>query len=126
MSKEKICAVCHNPYSYCPVCNKDKDKPTWMFTFCSQNCHDIYEITSKFEDKRIKANEAKSKLDKLDLSRISNFGESYQTVISVINKNTKSTSVKVEKTDAEVAENKNNDEKIKNSPKKKCVKTDVE
>lgn len=107
MSKEKICAVCHNPYSYCPACDKDKDKPTWMFTFCSQNCHDIYGVTSAYADKKLKANEAKKTLDKLDLSQLNNFGESYQTVIADIIKNTTINTKK-----SKVVGNKNENETI--------------
>ena len=66
-----------------------------MFAFCSENCKDIYNITSDYEDKRVTADEAKKQLDKLDLSRISYFGTSYQNTINDINK--KSTSVKIAK-----------------------------
>ena len=119
MGKEKICAVCHSPYSYCPVCGKDKDKPTWMFTFCSQNCHDIYEVTSSYANKELKASEAKKRLDKLNLSQLNNFGESYQTVIANINSKLVS-EAKVENVKKE------NISEIKNSPKKKWVKSNVE
>ena len=49
---------------------KDKDKPLWYFTFCSQNCHDIYEITSSFENGNINADEAKLRLNNLNLSKL--------------------------------------------------------
>ena len=90
MSKEKICAVCYKPYEYCPVCGKDKDKPTWMFTFCSENCHDIYLTTSSYANHKLTANKAKNKLDKLDLSGLNNFGGSYQNIIADINENVES------------------------------------
>lgn len=82
--KTRICAVCGNQYEYCPHCNRDKDKPTWMFCFHDQNCHDIYNITSKYEDGQISANEAKESLSKLDLSKKDNFGTSYKNAISKI------------------------------------------
>ena len=84
MKGEKICATCRCSYNFCPKCNKDKDKPLWYFTFCSQNCHDIYDTTSKFEDGRIDASEAKSQLDNLNLSNLDNFGESYKKSINKI------------------------------------------
>lgn len=84
MKGNKICATCRSNYDFCPKCNKDKDKPLWYFTFCSQNCHDIYEITSSFENEKIDADEAKSKLDNLNLSKIDNFGESYKKSINKI------------------------------------------
>mgnify|MGYP000845188237 FL=1 len=87
MSKKDLrtCCICSNKYSFCPVCNvEDRSKESWYFTFCSENCHDIYEITSSFEDKRISDVEAKNKLTKLDLSKKNNFSESYQKSITSI------------------------------------------
>lgn len=128
MSKEKICAVCYKSYEYCPVCGKDKDKPTWMFTFCSENCHDIYLVTSSYANHKLTANKAKNRLDKLDLSGLDNFGGSYQNVIADINENvtldkigdipTKD-SIPTATTNNLVKENINKYEKIKYSPKKK-------
>lgn len=83
--KMRTCAVCHTNYEYCPHCDKDNDKPTWYFSFCSENCHDIYEVASKFESKQMDANTAKEKLDKLDLARLDNFGFSYKKSIERIN-----------------------------------------
>ena len=125
MSKEKICACCHGNYSYCPVCKDDEDKPTWMFTFCSQNCHDIYEVASKYAAKELSANKAKNTLDKLDLSKFENFGESYKKIINEINKNikpeVKPVKAKVVTDGSEIKE-----EKVKILPKSKLVKVDVE
>ena len=84
MKANKICATCRSNYDFCPKCNKDKDKPLWYFTFCSQNCHDIYETTSNFENGKIDADEAKLQLDNLNLSKIDNFGESYKKSINKI------------------------------------------
>lgn len=123
MSKEKICAVCYKSYEYCPVCGKDKDKPTWMFTFCSENCHDIYLITSSYANHKLTANKAKNRLDKLDLSGLNNFGGSYQNVIADINENVESDKIEdittQDTTDNLTKENINKYEKIKYSPKKK-------
>lgn len=82
--KYRICSVCHFNYDFCNHCNKDKDKPLWYFTFCSQNCHDIYETTSNFENGKINANDAKLQLDNLNLSKLDNFGESYKKSINKI------------------------------------------
>ena len=84
----RTCCVCHQEHMYCPVCNpEDRNKPTWYFAYCSENCKDIYAVTSNYEDKKITADEAKAQLDKLDLSHIANFGESYQKAIMKINEN---------------------------------------
>ena len=143
MKGKKICATCRSEYDFCPKCNKDKDKPLWYFTFCSQNCHDIYEITSSFENGKIDANEAKLQLNNLNLSKLDNFGESYKKSISkIIN----SASIKervitkdavVEETEInaieQVDEKENNDiteevveEKVFRKSKNKRAKLDVE
>ena len=104
----RTCCVCHREYSFCPVCNsEDRLKPTWHFAYCSENCRDIYNITSSFENGKMTDLEAKTKLEKLDLSEKDNFGESYQKSIAsilkaktqVIKKENKKTEVKSVKKD---------------------------
>ena len=110
MSKNdlRMCCVCHKEYSFCPVCNpEDRLKPTWNFAYCSENCKDIYNITSSFENGRLSDIDAKAKLEKLDLNEKDNFGESYQKSINsimkakaqVIKKENKKTEVKSVKKD---------------------------
>lgn len=82
--KERTCAVCHKKYKYCPACNEDKDKPYFMFVFCSENCKDIYDVGSKFEDGRIDGETAYKELEKLDLSELKSFGESYKGTVRKI------------------------------------------
>ena len=109
MSKNnlRMCCVCHKEYPFC-LCNpEDRLKPAWHFAYCSENCKDIYNITSAFEDGRITDTEAKEKLEKLDLSRKEYFGESYKNPIAsimktkaqVIKKENKKTEVKSAKKD---------------------------
>ncbi|WP_462350105.1 hypothetical protein [Eubacterium ventriosum] len=86
VSKERICSVCKRTYKYCPLCKEDAKKPTWLFAFCSENCKNIYNITSSFEDGCMTDTEAKAKLEKLDLSRKEYFGESYKNSIASIMK----------------------------------------
>ena len=103
MSKNdlRMCCVCHKEYPFC-LCNpEDRLKPTWHFTYCSENCKDIYNITSSFEDGRMTDIEAKAKLEKLDLSKKEYFGESYQKSIASIMK-AKTQVIKTENKKAEV------------------------
>ncbi len=81
----RTCSVCRSFYSYCPHCSEDKSKPTWYFAFCGENCKDIYDVTSKYENGQIDANSAKKKIDKLDLSNLDRFGTSYKVSIKKIN-----------------------------------------
>lgn len=83
--KIRRCVVCSNEYKFCPRCNEDADKPLWYFTFCSEQCKNIYNITSGYEDGKITANVAKTKLDELDLSKLDKFGTSYKASIEKIN-----------------------------------------
>ena len=110
MEKKELrtCMLCGKTYSFCPVCNPEyRLKPTWYFCWCSDNCHEIDEVTSAFEDGRMIDIEAKEKLNKLDLSRKEYFGESYKNSIAsimkakaqVIKKENKKTEVKSVKKD---------------------------
>jgi chemotaxis protein CheY-P-specific phosphatase CheC len=82
--KLRTCSVDGVSYKYCPRCKGYNPIETWRFAFCSENCKDIYNATSSFEDGRITANEAKVQLDKLDLSKSEMFGESYKNSIAKI------------------------------------------
>ena len=85
-NKLRTCILCKETYSICPVCNpKDAELEPWHFAWCSQNCKDIYEVTSGFENGNISADEAKHKLDNLDLSKYENYGKSYKITIGKIN-----------------------------------------
>jgi hypothetical protein len=83
--KKRICSVCRNEYDYCPKCKKDENKPYWYFTFCSEDCKDIYSVLSEYKNKNISFEEAHEFLKDLDLSRFENFGESYKCDINEIN-----------------------------------------
>lgn len=82
--KERTCAVCYGKYHYCPACDEDKNKPNFMFTFCSENCKNIYDVSSRFEDGRMDGETAYKELEKLDLSKQKSFGESYKETIGKI------------------------------------------
>ena len=97
----RTCCVCHKEYPFC-LCNpEDRLKPTWYFAYCSENCKDIYNITSSFENGKLSDIDAKEKLEKLDLSRKEYFGESYQKSIASIMK-AKTQVIKKENKKAEV------------------------
>lgn len=99
--KLRQCVVCGSQYAFCPRCNDDKNKPLWYFTFDSENCKNIYDVTSKYEDGRLSANEAKDILEKLNLTKIDNFSGSYKTSIAKINE---ATAIKVADVVEDIAE----------------------
>lgn len=121
MSKNlRTCCVCHNQYEYCNICHKEL--PTWMFSYCCENCKDIYKITSSYENGQIDAKTANEKLSKLDLSKKDNFGESYKNTLKKISvevkkMNSTETSKIVKNEKTEIIEN--SDKVFKNPVKKK-------
>ena len=123
-AKIRICSVCRKEYEYCPKCREYEHLPVWMLAFCSENCKSIFNATSDYEDGKISANEAKQLIDTLDLSRLSNFGTSYQNTIKTINENIKSS-----KEIIHVDEKPNIGEMVGNKnlkSKNKKIKTDIE
>ncbi len=103
-NKMRTCSVCRSSYSYCPHCGEDKLKPTWYFSFCGENCKNIYDVTSKYENGQIDANSAKKKIEELDLSNLDRFGSSYKASIEKINSITKEVIEEVVETVAEEKE----------------------
>jgi hypothetical protein len=82
--KMRTCVVCGKSYSFCPRCDKDRNKPLFHFTFCSSKCRDIYDIASKFEDKKIDKKEAKEQLGFLEPIEISTLRGCYKDCIGKI------------------------------------------
>lgn len=80
----RICVICGKSYSYCPNCGADAGKPTWYFTFCGENCKDIYNVCTQYRDKELSPTEAQAKIKKLDITNIDNFAEVTQTQIHEI------------------------------------------
>lgn len=77
MSYERICIVDRKEYRYCDKCGKFIAREGGL-RFCSDNCKDIYEVCSAYKFGHITAEEAKEKLDKLDISGLENFVEPLQ------------------------------------------------
>ena len=96
-AKMRTCVVCGKQYEYCNKCRKYENLPLWMFTFCSERCKSIYNITSNYEDKRISIDEAKEQLNKFDLSDKDSFGDSYKKAITSIIKKKNQTKKSIKK-----------------------------
>ena len=81
----KKCVICGNEYYYCNrSCRDSLDKPSWMASFCSENCKKIYEAAAAFNVKKISAKEARVILDTCDLSHKDKFTASTQRLIGEI------------------------------------------
>lgn len=75
----QTCLLCKQTYEYCGGCSKYKHLPTFMTTFCSQNCRDIYQVMTNFEGKILTKEEAKRQLMNLDVSRHDYYTKSFAT-----------------------------------------------
>lgn len=77
----KTCVICGNKYSYCPSCGADHNKPSWMASFCSENCKNIYDVVARYGMKKINVDEAIEILNTCDLSSKPRFTTSTQRLI---------------------------------------------
>lgn len=90
MAKTRTCVVCRNKYDYCPICSRDKDKPTWMFAFCSPECKDLDNILAGHTSGRISTEDAKKQLTSLnyDINNL-NDKENKEHINEIMGSNTK-------------------------------------
>lgn len=74
-NNNRKCCICNRIYSFCPNgCSEDKNKPTWMAVFDSENCREIYyTCVNATVGSSLSKSEAKKRLKKLDLSNVENF-----------------------------------------------------
>lgn len=92
------CIICGKKYYFCSACNSsDANKPSWYFIFDGQNCHDIYEICTKYRDKEISIDEAYDRINKLDISNLDEFAEPTRLQIEEILKHGSKNSDETEK-----------------------------
>ena len=82
--RTRECYLCKSKYSYCPTCSQDRTKPSWMAEFHSENCKDIFDICTRFNMGLFTKEEAKSAIEKCDLSNKLNFRSSVQNTLSNI------------------------------------------
>lgn len=82
--KKRKCFICGKEYTYCPVCEQDKDKPTYLFLFCSDKCNQINDIISKYEFGKLDIKKAKSMLEKIDINNINIISKSNKVLIEKI------------------------------------------
>lgn len=74
-ANNRICFVCQEKYRYCPSCEGDYLKPTWMVMFHDENCKVIFETLQKHFLKELTDEEALSIIEKCDLSHMNEFRE---------------------------------------------------
>lgn len=78
---DRECVICKTHYSYCPNCHHYDNLPRWMFLFCSQNCHDIYQELADYGNGEKTLSKTRAALKKLDLSRLDEFTPHYHDAV---------------------------------------------
>ena len=70
---KRKCSVCGKEYNFCPICEDDAAKPSWMMIFDSKDCHDIYDAVTGYKDGIYDKEYAKGIISncKLDISKYS-------------------------------------------------------
>ena len=71
--RTRECRLCGTQYKYCPTCSEDRVKPVWMSDFHNENCKNIFDICTRFNMQLLSKDEAKSELEKCDLTNKENF-----------------------------------------------------
>lgn len=67
MAHERICVVCGKQYRYCRRCKEFEHLPTWMFSYCSEQCKETYMTLNKFEFGHI---DAKTAIEELNSNKV--------------------------------------------------------
>lgn len=98
------CIVCGAEYEYCNSCKKHVSLPTWMAIYHDGNCRNIMNIATEYMAGNITKADAKSELDKCDLTNKKNFKESVLKAVNEIYSTKKSAKTENVKVDEEVAE----------------------
>lgn len=78
------CIVCGSKYTFCPNCTEYDYLPRWMGNFCSDNCHDIFEVANDYTHKLMTKEEATEAVKNLDFSKRANYTGGVKKAINEI------------------------------------------
>ena len=79
MALNRVCMCCHEKYAYCPDCNsRDKLKPAWHASFCSEACKDLWTTLSGYSMGFIEKKDAVETIKALTLKDKSQYVECVQ------------------------------------------------
>lgn len=67
MANNRVCLCCGNAYEYCGSCRNGVNLPAWKNLFDNENCKDVFQTVSDYEQKSIDKTKAKKILDSCDL-----------------------------------------------------------
>ena len=102
--KARKCIVCGKEYEYCNRCSSHASMPTWMALYHDDNCRNIMNIATEYMAGNITKADAKSQLDKCDLTNKKNFKESVAKAVNEICATKKAAKVDTTNADEEIVE----------------------
>ena len=103
--KTRQCIVCGVEYTYCNSCKEHASRPTWMAIYHDENCRNIMNISTEYMAGNLTKADAKSELDKCDLTNKKNFKESVIKAVNEIYTAKKASKAEVAKIADEIVEN---------------------
>lgn len=84
MIKNRTCCVDGTKYEYCPTCSRDIDKPSWMVSYCCENCKKIYEACAGYNMNELTKEEAFEILKDVEIGDINKYSPATQKAIEEI------------------------------------------
>lgn len=69
MANNRVCLCCGNAYEYCGTCRKNVNLPAWKNLFDTENCKEIFQIVSDYEQKAIDKEKAKKMISACDIKQ---------------------------------------------------------
>lgn len=84
--RTRNCYTCLKEYQYCPNCAIDYNKPRWMFSFCCEECKDVYQIISGYntKDSGITQKNVQDVLKKYNVKDITKYTDDIQNELKKI------------------------------------------
>ena len=103
--RTRQCVVCGVEYTYCNSCREHSSQPSWMAIYHDDNCRNIMNIATEYMAGNLTKADAKSELDKCNLTNKKNFKESVIKAINEICVTKKAAKVEADKVAEGIVEN---------------------
>lgn len=82
--RDRKCICCESKYKYCPTCSQDKSKPSYLATFCGEECMTLWTTATKYNMEMLTKPEAKEIIESLELKEKSAYVACVQRDLEVI------------------------------------------
>ena len=102
--RTRQCVVCGVEYTYCNTCREHASQPSWMAIYHDDNCRNIMNTATEYMAGNLTKADAKSELDKCDLTNKKNFKESVFKAINEIYTTKKTAKLEVDKVAEEIVD----------------------